>query len=183
MGVECAVLPMSETPVRTVFSTAAGERLEFHDYFVKRRQQVEVAEVIFEGAAQPPRAALVALREADVILLTPSNPILSIAPVLHALGDVVHASGAAKAGVSPIVGGRTIKGPAAALLESLGHEPTAAGAAATYAGLLDVWVMDDQDAALSPRIRDLGMRPVVTDTIMRSQQDAARLAKTVLESL
>ncbi|HVE92700.1 MAG TPA: 2-phospho-L-lactate transferase [Actinomycetota bacterium] len=185
MSIGCRVLPMSDDPVRTVFTTAAGEALDFQEYFVRRGASDEIAAVTFKGAdrAAPAPGVLEAVADCEVLIFPPSNPLISTAPPLAVPGmrEAVAAARARRVGVSPIVGGRALKGPADRLLASLGHEVSPAGVARIYAGLLDVFVVDERDAGAAPGVEAAGMRAVLCDTVMRSAEDAARLAKTVLE--
>jgi LPPG:FO 2-phospho-L-lactate transferase len=184
MGIASTVLPMSDTSVRTELITAGGERLDFQTYFVRRQHGDDISAVDFVGAdaASPATGVLEAIAGADVLVIPPSNPIVTVAPVLAICGvrDAIAASGATRIAVSPIVGGRAIKGPLEALLRSFGHDVSPAGVAAIYGGLVDVFVLDEQDAGSAPAIEALGMRAVVCDTIMSSPEAAARLAKDVL---
>lgn len=181
LGVACRVLPMSDDPAPTLLRTTGGEVLDFQTYFVRRGQRDEIASVEVAGGSPAP-GVLEALAGADVVVIPPSNPLLSVAPVLAVDGvrDALAAASAVRVGVSPIVGGRALKGPADRLLASLGYEVSAAGVAGTYCRLVDVFVLDETDAPLAADVEALGMRPVVCDTIMRSAEDAARLAKIVL---
>jgi LPPG:FO 2-phospho-L-lactate transferase len=185
MGVPCRVLPMTDTAVRTVLATATGEALDFQRYFVQRRHSDEVTAVRYAGAAEaiPAPGVIDAARQARVLIVPPSNPLLSVAPLLAIpeIREAVAASGAARVAVSPIIGGRAIKGPADRILSSLGHEVSALGVARLYRGLVDVFVIDEADRPLAAAVESLGMRAVVCDTLMRSPEDAARLAKIVLE--
>ena len=185
LGVQTTVLPMSDDPVRTVLRNTAGETLDFQTYFVRRQHADEIAGVEFEGvnAASPAPGVLAAIEAADLVLIPPSNPIVSVGPVL-AVPRVREAVQKARLrlGVSPIVGGRALKGPADMLMRSLGHEQTATGVARIYQGLLDVFVIDDADGSLAPEVSSLGMRAVVCDTIMSSSEKAAIVAKSVLSS-
>jgi LPPG:FO 2-phospho-L-lactate transferase len=185
MGIASTVLPMSDTSVRTELITAGGERLDFQTYFVRRQHGDDISAVDFVGAdaASPATGVLEAIAGADVLVIPPSNPIVTVAPVLAVSGvrDAIAASGATRIAVSPIVGGRAIKGPLEALLRSFGHDVSPAGVAAIYGGLVDVFVLDEQDAGSAPAIEALGMRAVVCDTIMSSPEAAARLAKDVLD--
>ena len=139
--------------------------------------------VTLEGieTARPTPAVLDAIRDADIVVIGPSNPIVSIGPIL-ALDGVRHAILRARrrVGVSPIIGGRALKGPAARMLASLGHQASATGAARIYGDLLTHWVIDATDADLGPGIGGLGVQPVVLDTIMRSDADRARLASELI---
>jgi LPPG:FO 2-phospho-L-lactate transferase len=124
---------------------------------------------------------LAAIGDADLLVIGPSNPIVSIGPIL-ALEGVREAILAVprRVGLSPIIGGRALKGPAARMLASLGHEPSAVGVARIYADLLTHWVIDATDAELAPRVRESGVEPVVLDTIMAANEDRARLAGELL---
>jgi LPPG:FO 2-phospho-L-lactate transferase len=186
LGVRAAILPMTDEPVRTHVRTDAGW-LDFQDYFVRLRQAPDVREVRFDGveAARPTPEVVAALNAATAIVVAPSNPIVSIAPILAVPGMTelvagVRARGARIVGVSGIVGGKALKGPADRMLASLGHEPSAVGVARGYAGLVDTFVLDAVDAALAPEVEALGLRVVVADTIMTDDDSRARLARVVL---
>jgi LPPG:FO 2-phospho-L-lactate transferase len=182
LGVEAAILPASDDPSPTTLETDGGDVLDFQDYFVRLHQRPVVRRVRL-GGGRPAPGVLDAVASASVVLVPPSNPLLSIAPVLALDGveDALRETAAPRAAVSPIVGGRALRGPADLVMASLGHEVSAAGVAEIYTGLVDVFVLDARDEAFAPEIEALGMRPVVCDTIMRSPEDAARLAKIVLE--
>ena len=186
MGVSCHVLPMSDDPVRTRFRLTSGEVLDFHDYFVRRRKPADVDKIIIDGGADavPAPGVIEAITDADVLIIPPSNPLVSIEPLLDCGGirQAVVAARATKVAISPIVGGKAIKGPAATLLEVLGHEVSPVGVANLYRGIVDVFVCDELDADRLGDIEALGMRAVATDTIMRSPDDAARVAKAVLDA-
>lgn len=186
MGIGCHVLPVSDGEVRTLLRTAGGEVLDFQEYFVRRQQSEEIAavEVVGDGIGAAAPGVLQAIRDAEIVCVPPSNPMLSIDPVLVVAGvrEAVREAAGRRVAVSPIIGGKAVKGPAGALLRSLGHEVSALGVARIYAELLDVFVLDTADAALAPDVERLGMRPAVTDTLMRSAQDAARVAKAVIEA-
>jgi LPPG:FO 2-phospho-L-lactate transferase len=185
-GVGPAILPMTDTPVRTEVRTDDGW-LDFQEYFVHRRQAPAVHEVRFAGvdAAQATPEVLAALGAADVIAVAPSNPFVSVAPIL-AVAHVREALAAARergvpvGAVSGIIGGRALKGPADRMLSSLGHDASAVGVARLYAGLVDVFLIDTVDASLAPAIEALGMRVVVTDTVMTDDEGRARLAAELL---
>ena len=170
LGISAAIVPMSDDPIATMVDTPAG-RLDFQDYFVGRRHADEVHGVHFEGidTAEPSPAALRALHTADVIVFCPSNPIVSIGPILAVPGmrDALKLSPATTVAVSPIVGAQALKGPAAQMLAGLGHDVSAYGVAAIYAGIIDGLIIDDVDASLAPRIEALGMRVHVTETVMQ----------------
>ncbi len=187
MGIECQVLPVSDDPVRTVLRTAGGEWLDFQEYFVRRKQEPEVTGIEVEGVrdAAPAPGVLEAIEDAEVLIVPPSNPLISVGPLLAVPGvrDAVEACDATCVAVSPIVGGRALKGPADRLMTSLGHEVSAVGVARIYRGLVDVFVLDEQDAGLAGEVEELGMEPVVCDTLMRSAEDAGRVAKAVLDAV
>ncbi len=182
------LLPMTDAPVATEILTPGGWRA-FQDYFVRRHHADPVRAVRFVGSAtaQPQLQALAALRQADVVVFCPSNPIVSIGPILALKGmrqAIEHrgTDGGARCcrvAVSPIIGGQALKGPADMMLRGLGHEVSALGVAQLYAGLIDIFVLDIADAALAPQIADLGMRPLVAATIMRSPDDSRALAETI----
>ncbi len=189
LGIVARILPMSDEPVRTEVRTDDGW-LEFQEYFVHRRQQPEVREVRFAGigAARPSPEVLDALAGATAIVIAPSNPIVSVGPVLAVAGirEAIAAArtrGVPVAAVSPIVGGRALKGPADRMLASLGLEASASGVARLYADLLDWFVMDRVDEALAGTVAALGPRVLVTDTIMTDDDARARLAREVLAAL
>jgi LPPG:FO 2-phospho-L-lactate transferase len=179
LGVADRLLPMSYDPVATLLDTPAG-RLAFQDYFVARRQADEVLGVEFAGidAARLPTAVAEAVAQAELIVVCPSNPIVSVGPILAVPGmrEALEQAAAPTVAVSPIVGGKALKGPADRMLASLGHEVSAAGVAALYAGLVDGIVIDEADAALAPRIEALGMVVRVTRSVMGGAEDRRRLA-------
>ena len=186
LGVAATVLPMTDDEVRTKVRTPEGW-LEFQEYFVHRGQQPEVLEVRFRGieAACITPEARAAIEAAEVIVIAPSNPIVSTGPIL-ALPGVREALGGATlrgtpiVAVSGIVGGRALRGPADRMLATLGHEPTALGVARIYQGVADRFVLDRVDEALVSEVEALGMRTLVTDTIMTDDAARARLAAEVL---
>ncbi len=184
LGVRSAVLPMSDEEVSTVLKTPAG-LLEFQEYFVRRGQRDEVLGVELRGVgeARPTDAVLEALAAADVVVFCPSNPIVSVGPILALPGmrEALASSSAPKVAVSPIVGGRALKGPADRMLASLGHEVSAAGVAAIYEGLVDGMVVDRVDVEERAGVEALGMQVLATDSVMRGAQDRARLAREVVE--
>jgi LPPG:FO 2-phospho-L-lactate transferase len=187
-GIAARILPMTDEPVRTRVRTDDGW-LDFQDYFVRLRQAPDVREVAFDGieAARPTPEVAAAIEAASVIVIAPSNPIVSIGPILAVPGmsellAAARARGARVVAVSGIIGGKALKGPADRMLASLGHEATALGVARGYAGLIDAFVLDDVDAALAPAVEALGIRPVVTATIMTDDASRERLAATVLDA-
>jgi LPPG:FO 2-phospho-L-lactate transferase len=186
MGVEPRILPMTDAQVRTEVRTDDGW-LEFQEYFVHRHQEPTVHEVRFRGAesATATPEVIAAIAHADVIVVAPSNPIVSIDPILAVPGvrpalDEARARRIPVVAVSGIVGGKALKGPADRMLASLGEEPTALGVARRFASLLSHFVLDRVDAALEPDIRGLGVETLVTDTIMTDDATRTRLADEVL---
>jgi LPPG:FO 2-phospho-L-lactate transferase len=184
LDIHAEILPMADEQIPTRVRTPSGE-LAFQEYFVRRRHEDDALGVRYEGAdtAQPTTEARKALAEAEVILLCPSNPFVSIGPILAVAGmrTLVRSATAPRVAVSPIIGGRALKGPADRMLATMGHEVSAYGVAAWYGDLLDGIVIDKQDALLAPRIEALGLRTLVTNTIMASVDDRVQLARDVLQ--
>jgi LPPG:FO 2-phospho-L-lactate transferase len=184
-GLESRLLPMSDDRVRTVVTTDSSD-LSFQEYFVRRGQQDEVGSIRFDGAdiASPACGVVEAIQDADAVIVAPSNPLVSIGPVLAVPGlrDELVEAEAPVIGISPIVGGQALKGPADRMMRSLGHESSALGVARLYADFLDVLVLDNIDAALAPEIDALGIRPVATDTIMRDADSRRALAQATLDA-
>ena len=186
LGISARILPMADEPVRTEVRTDDGW-LEFQEYFVHRHQEPTVHEVRFRGidAARPTPEVLAALADARVILVAPSNPIVSVGPILTVPGMVESLAAARSRGVpivavSGIVGGRALRGPADRMLASLGRESSALGVARNYRGLIDGFVLDRVDAALAPEVEALGLRSLVTGTLMTDDAARARLADEML---
>jgi LPPG:FO 2-phospho-L-lactate transferase len=178
------ILPMCDEPVETLVETPEGT-LGFQDYFVRRGHADDVTGVTFQGidAAQPTGGVSDALGDASAIIFCPSNPIVSIGPILAVPGmrGALERSRSVKVAVSPIVGGAALKGPAAAMLRTMGHEVSPVGVAALYAGTIDGMVIDRIDEALAPRIESMGIKAEIADTIMSSDIDRQALAEKVLE--
>lgn len=183
LGVEATLLPMTDDPVATLVETPAG-RLDFQEYFVARRQQDDVLGIVFDGLDQArlPAAVADAIAAAEVIVFCPSNPIVSIGPVLGVPGHraAIDAAAAPVVAISPIVGGRALKGPADRMLATLGHEVSAAGVAALYAGVIDGIVIDEADRRLAERIEAMGIATLVTSTVMGGLDDRRRLAEETM---
>jgi LPPG:FO 2-phospho-L-lactate transferase len=183
LGISSAILPMTDDPVSTLIKTPEGD-LDFQEYFVRRHQQDEVTGVIFRGAdqARASEAAMAAIATAELIVICPSNPIVSIGPILAVPGfrEALLRTDAPCIAVSPIIGGRALKGPADRMLATLGHDVSAAGVAALYEGMLDGFVIDEQDRPLADPIRAAGVRVLATQTIMGDAADRRRLAGEVL---
>jgi len=184
LGIPSKILPMCDEPVSTVLDTMDG-RLEFQEYFVRRRQKDEVLNVTLRGieAATVPTTVSEAISGAEVVLICPSNPVVSIGPVLAVPGmwKALAATRAPKVAISPIVGGRAIKGPADKMMDSLGHEVSATGVARMYEGLVDGVVIGHEDGSERGEIEALGMSVLVTEAVMRDVPDRERLASEVLD--
>jgi LPPG:FO 2-phospho-L-lactate transferase len=186
LNVRARILPMTDEPVRTEVRTDDGW-LEFQEYFVHRGQQPTVHEVRYGGIenSRPTPEVADALSQASAIVIAPSNPIVSIAPILAVPGmraaiTAARARGVRVVAVSGIIGGKALKGPADRMLASLGRESSAVGVAREYADIADAIVLDTVDGATSASIEALGMRTLVTDTIMNDDAARARLAGDVL---
>lgn len=186
-GLRLTLLPVSDDRIRTIVETAAGETLAFQEYFVKRRTEDEVRAVRFDGidTAQPAPGVIDAILGADVVVIAPSNPVVSIGPLLAVRGvrEALRDTRATVVGVSPIIGGKTIKGPADRMMASLGMTPTAAGVAEAYCDVLDVLVIDEADHDLAPAIEAAGVRAVVAQTIMRGPVEKRALAEVVIAAV
>jgi LPPG:FO 2-phospho-L-lactate transferase len=186
LGVKAAILPMTDGQVRTEVRTDDGW-LEFQDYFVRRHQEPDVRDVRFLGVekAHVTNDVRDAIGAAGLVVIAPSNPIVSIGPILAVRGiraaiGQARMHGARVVAVSGIVGGKALKGPADRMLTSLGHEASALGVARVYADLATDFVLDTVDAALAAGIANLGLRTHVTDTIMTDDAARTRLAGEVL---
>ncbi len=191
LGVQHRVVPMSDQRVRTILETDEGD-LSFQAYFVQRRCEPVVKAVRFEdtqgdgldmaGGVRPSPGLCAALESASALVLCPSNPFLSIAPILAVPGvrDRIAAFRGPRVAVCPIVGGAALRGPAAKILAELGYPVSCAGVARQYHGLCDIFVLDDVDRCHAGAIGELGMRPAVAPTVMNSDEDKVRLAACVL---
>jgi LPPG:FO 2-phospho-L-lactate transferase len=186
MGIGSTILPMSDDPVPTIIETVEG-RLAFQHYFVREQCRPAVRGFDYAGAAEakanPDLIAALADPALEGVIICPSNPWLSIGPILAipAIREALAAVRTPRIVVSPIVGGKAIKGPAAKLMGELGLEVSAHSIARHYAGIVDAIVIDNSDAALAPAIEELGLRVLVTDTIMHQRPDRTRLAETLLK--
>lgn len=186
-GLATRLLPVTDDPVRTRVRCADGRDLAFQEYFVRERHDVEVASVHLQGieAARPAPGVLEAISEAEVVVVAPSNPVVSIDPVLAVEGvrQAVQRRRDRVVAISPIVGGAALKGPADRLMRDLGHEPTVVGIARWYSSLASCLVIDLEDAAEAAAVQDQGLECIVTDTIMRSTTVSAALARTALDAV
>jgi len=183
-GIDARLLPVSDDPLRTRVLTADGRELAFQEYFVRERHDVDVASVRVDGldGAAPAPGVLEAIDGAEAVVIAPSNPVVSIDPVLAVPGvrEAVQRRRGQVVAISPIVGGAALKGPADRLLRDLGHEPTVVGIARWYAPLAATLVIDIEDEPLAAEVEAQGVRCVVTDTIMRSVTVSAALARTAI---
>ncbi|MFP5265501.1 MAG: 2-phospho-L-lactate transferase [Blastocatellia bacterium] len=185
LGVRPVILPMTDAYTPTRVLTDEGE-MHFQEYFVRRRCEPRVKQVRFDGieSARPAGGVVSAILGSDVVIICPSNPFISIGPILAVPGilDAVKKTRARVTAVSPIIGGRALKGPAADMLSDLGHEVSARGVASLYRDFVDVFVLDESDRELERGINELGMRALVTNTVMVTLEDKRRLARSVLET-
>jgi LPPG:FO 2-phospho-L-lactate transferase len=183
LGVKASLLPMCDQRVATVVETPDGP-LPFQDYFVRRGASDRVLGLRFEGVerAKPTPEVERALSTAELIVFAPSNPFLSIQPILAVPGlrGLLSKCPAPKVAVSPVIGGRAVRGPADRLLRDLGHEVSTFGVAKIYAGLVSCFVIDEVDRQEAPRIEALGLRVLVTKTLMNSAEDKKELARRTI---
>jgi LPPG:FO 2-phospho-L-lactate transferase len=184
-GVTVRLLPVTDDPLHTMLTVAGEGEIEFQEYFVGRRHGIPISGVRFDGAAAArlTDAAAAALDGAEAIVIAPSNPIVSIGPLLAVPGVRERIERARTVAVSPIVGGRALKGPADRMLAELGHPVSVVGVAALYRDLAATMVIDEIDRALVPEVEAEGVRCVVTDTVMRTPAVAAALGATVLDAV
>ncbi|HET9911571.1 MAG TPA: 2-phospho-L-lactate transferase [Anaerolineales bacterium] len=189
-GIKQTVLPMSDQPVRTIVETDEGD-LAFQEYFVHRHCEPRVKGFRFEGvdAAEPASGAREAIQAADAIIICPSNPWVSIDPILQTFFINTSSSewerdwgnGKPVVAISPIIGGQTVKGPAAKMFHELGIEPSALAVAKHYCDLTTGFVLDTIDRQLQAEIRSLNMRTLVTNTLMKSHDSRKQLAGDLLK--
>ena len=186
-GVGVNVIPMSNDPVRTIVTTVRGEDLNFQDYFVRLAHDVEIASIKFQGheTAHPVPELISEILEADIILVAPSNPLVSIAPILSIAGirDVLQKRRKDVIAISGIIGGKALKGPAGRLLNELGYEASAAAVAEIYKDIAGTFVIDDVDKHERKRIQELGLHCIITDTVMTNSTKAADLCRTTFEEI
>jgi LPPG:FO 2-phospho-L-lactate transferase len=186
LGIKSRILPMSDARVETRILTPVGD-LSFEEYFVQRWYQDPVESVRFAGAseAEPATGVVEAIRSADVVLLAPSNPVTSIAPILAVPGilEALRESRARIVAVSPIVGKAAVTGPAGTLMAAQGFAVSIAGVADFYRDFLDLLVVDSQDAAAAEALQKTGMRVHCMPTIMRKHEDRVALAQGVMDAV
>lgn len=184
LGVKTVLLPMSEMPCPTYVCLSGGRRVHFEEYLVKDGARGEVSGVDLSAAeaALPAPGVLEALAKADAVLVCPSNPVVSVAPILAVRGvkDALRAGRAPVVGVSPIIAGAPVKGPADRLLRGIGAEVSALGVAKHYRGWMQGFIIDQRDAALQAQVEALGMRCRAMDTLMKNDEVAEALARAAL---
>ncbi len=180
-GIQHAILPMSDSAVRTIVESNEGE-LPFQEYFVHRHCEPRVKGFRFDGvnSAEPVIGALEAIESSDAVIFCPSNPWVSIDPILSIPKISQALKGKKVVAVSPIIGGKTVKGPAAKMYAELGIEPSAFAVAEHYRHLLSGFVLDSVDANLEINVQNLTMKTLIVDTLMNNLTDRARLANDVL---
>jgi LPPG:FO 2-phospho-L-lactate transferase len=183
LGVKSRILPMCDQSVPTIIDSSEGQ-LHFQEYLVKRRAEPVVRGIRFEGVekSRPAPGVREAIREADHIIICPSNPLISVGPILAVPGirEALRARRADVIAVSPIVGGKSLKGPSDKMLAQLGHDSSAAGVAKLYADFSATFVIDPADKARADTIRALGMNVVVIPTVMQTRGDKRKLARALL---
>ena len=186
-GVGVNVIPMSNDPVRTIVTTVRGKDLNFQDYFVRLAHDVEIASIKFQGheTAHPAPELISEILEADIIVVAPSNPLVSIAPILSIAGirDALQKRRKDVIAISGIIGGKALKGPAGRLLNELGYEASAAAVAEIYKDIAGTFVIDDVDEHERKRIQELGLNCIITDTVMTNSTKAADLCRTTFEEI
>jgi LPPG:FO 2-phospho-L-lactate transferase len=185
LGLNVTILPMTDGKFETRIVTGMGS-LHFQEYLVKREAKDEVLDVEFLGAesANPAPGVVESIREAQLVIICPSNPIVSIGTILavHGVRDAVKRTVAKKVAISPIIAGAPVKGPADKLMRGLGFEVSAYSVAKLYSDFLDTFILDAADSAERDKIEKLGIEVKVTNTLMKSLKDKIELARTVLES-
>lgn len=187
LGIDARVRPMTDDPVRTWVHVENVGRLPFQEYLVKRRGAGRVRRIEVRGArtARPAPGVLKAIREARHLILPPSNPFVSLGPILALPGvrSALRQRRARTIAISPIVGSRPVKGPLHRMLAGLGHEVSAVGVARLLRDVVASFVLDERDARLAGEVAALGLRPVVLPTLMADEAASAALARATLEAL
>ena len=186
-GLGCRVLPVSDQRIETRVTLASGPEIGFQEYFVRLAHDVAISGVRFDGAAsaEPAPGVLEAIAAADVVVIAPSNPVVSIGPILAVPGvaDALAARRERNVAVSPIIAGAALKGPADRMLRELGEESSVVGVARRYRDLVSALVIDTADTASAAAVAEAGVRPVVAPTIMSSPAAAAELARQTLAAV
>jgi LPPG:FO 2-phospho-L-lactate transferase len=183
MGIQAAVLPMSDSPVSTRVETHEGW-LDFQDYFVRRRCDIAITGLRFDGAesAEPTQAVVAALDAATALIVCPSNPYVSIDPILAVAGlrRQLEGARAPRVAVSPIIGGKAVKGPAAKMMTELGHSPSSLTVARKYRGLIDGFIIDRADAEEASQIEAMGIAVEIMDTLMLTLDDSVAVSRVAI---
>jgi len=186
LGLEVTLLPSTDDTLQT-YVVSRGRRMHFQEYMVKYQTRPRVKRVVFKGTAlaKPAPRVLQSINQADGIIISPSNPIVSIGAILAVKGirSALGKSSARIIGISPIIGGKTVKGPADKLMKALDIECSAVGVANAYRDFLDALIIDQVDRKLAPRIESLGIRTVVTQTLMKTMRDKVSLARIALSEI
>ena len=186
LGLRINLLPATNDPFQT-YVIAGGRRMHFQEYMVKRQTKPKVSKIIFSGSrtAKPTKSVLKSIIDASGIIICPSNPIVSIGAILAVEGirNALRKTSAKIVGISPIIGGKTVKGPADKLLKAVNVEPSATGVAELYSDFLDTFIIDSVDKQLASSITALGIKPVVTNTLMETLTAKTRLARVALSQL
>ena len=183
LGVNHDIVPMSDDPVKTVVTTDEGD-LPMQQYFVQRRAEPVVSSIAYAGArsAKPSPGFTEAMDQGGMLVLCPSNPFLSLAPILAMPGvrPALEAFPGPRVAVSPIVAGAAVRGPAAKIMTELGKDASVVGVAREYAGICDYFLIDRQDSYLAPEVAELGINPVVDSIVMHTNEDKVALAQRIL---
>ena len=184
VGIEHRIAPMSDQPVRTFLTTQSGD-LAMQDYFVRQRSEPQVTSVKYVGseAASPSPVLRSAMEQANLLVLCPSNPYLSVGPILAIPGvrEGLESFGGFRVAVSPIVGGSALRGPAAKMMGELGDDASCAGVARQYMGITDAFLIDHQDSWLAPEIEGMGIQAVPASIIMETEADKVALAEIIMD--
>jgi LPPG:FO 2-phospho-L-lactate transferase len=187
LGVKTKVLPMSDDRVNTHVKLKGKAPLSFQEYFVKRRARGAVEAIELHGLdrAQPANGVIPAITSAKAVILAPSNPFVSLGPILQlsGVGEALTSVRPRVAAISPIVGGKSVKGPAGVMMRGLGHEVSPLGVARLYQNFVGIFVLDQVDRRYVEAIQRLGMKTIATETIMGTPAKAARLADVVLDAI
>ena len=183
VGVDHCIAPMSDQPVRTFLDTSSGE-LAMQDYFVRQRSEPRVTGVKYAGSesATPSPVLRTALEEANLLVLCPSNPYLSVGPILSIPGvkEGLESFAGPRVAVSPIVGGSALRGPAAKMMGELGDDVSCVAVARLYQGITDIFLIDHQDAELTPDIENMGINAIPASIIMETEADKVALAERIM---
>jgi LPPG:FO 2-phospho-L-lactate transferase len=183
LGVKCTILPMTDTLVPTMLETDEG-RMHLQDYFVRRKCEPRLRAIEFLGVdrAKPAPGVVETIRTADAVIIAPSNPLISIGPILAVpgIGSALHEARARAIAVCPLVGGKSLKGPSDKMMLELGYNVSAFGVAQLYRDICSTFIIDATDADQRAGIEALGMKAVVLPTIMRSTEDRENLARAIL---